>query len=303
LRDSLPKRSKPGLVSVVIPVRNGERHVGEQLEAIASQTYSGPYEVVLVDNGSTDKTVEIARHWVGRLPQLRIADAGDAPGLNRARNAGAAAAHGDFLAFCDADDVVDARWLAELVAAAHRADIVGGARDRQRLNEPLCRAWVPDEATDKLPVKHDFLPSVSGGNCGIWTDVARELGWNSAFVYASTDIEFAWRAQLAGYRIALAPNAVLHQRSRATLRGLAKQWFAFGVSGPQLYREFRSEGMPRAKPGPAIRTWGWLLRTLPRAVFRPADRGHWVRVAARSLGSVVGSLRFRVLFLEAPARP
>ena len=162
---------------------------------------------------------------------------------------------------------------------------------------------MPEDGVEKLPVKHGFLPSVSGGNCGIWTDVARELGWNPAFAYASTDIEFAWRAQLSGYRVALAPNAVLHKRCRPTLAGLARQWFSFGLSGPQLYREFRSKGMPRAKLGPALATWAWLLRTLPRALRRPDLRGHWVRVAARSLGAIVGSVRFRALFVEAPERP
>ena len=303
VRAFLTDRSEPRLVSVVIPVRNGELHLGEQLAALSAQDYQGPWELVLADNGSTDRTLQVAREHRDRLPELRIADAGGAPGLNRARNAGAAAARGDFLAFCDADDVVDPRWLSELVAAGREADIVGGVRDRRRLNDPICRNWVPDDGVEELPVKHGFLPSVSGGNCGIWTDVARELGWNPNFVYGSTDIEFSWRAQLAGYRVGLAPNAVLHQRCRASLGRLARQWFVFGLSGPQLYREFRSKGMPRTRFGMAVRTWAWLVPTSLRALRDSEFRGHWVRVAARSLGAIVGSARFRVLFLEAPERP
>jgi glycosyltransferase involved in cell wall biosynthesis len=297
------KRPEPGLVSVVIPVRNGEPHLAEQLAALSSQTYRGRWEVVLANNGSTDQTVEIARRWAPRLPQLRIVDAGDSPSLNRARNAGAAGASGDFLAFCDADDVVASTWLAELVLAAGEADIVSGVCDRQRLNAPHCRDWVPYKDSGELPLKHGFLPSVSGGNCGMWSDVARDLGWNPAFAYGSADIEFSWRAQMAGYRVAHAPDAVLHHRHRPTLAGLARQWFSFGLSGPQLYSEFRSVGMPRVHPGPALRTWGWLLRTLPGVVRKADLRGPWVRVAARSLGAIVGSVRFRVLFLEAPERP
>jgi glycosyltransferase involved in cell wall biosynthesis len=296
-------RRAPDLISVVLPIRNGERHLAEQLAALASQTYARAWEVVVVDNGSTDRTAEIARSWASKLPALRMIDAGTRPGLNRARSVGAAAARGDFLAFCDADDVVDPGWLAELAGAAGTGAIVGGVCDHDHLNDGVWRDWVPPDRGEALPVKHGFLPAASGGNCGMWTSVAREVGWNEEFVYGSSDIEFSWRAQLAGYRLARAPRAVLHQRLRSNLRGLASQWYGYGRSGPQLYREFRSAGMARPDPRRALQTWGWLLRNLPRSFHDERFRGHWVRILARSFGSVVGSVRCGVLFLEAPARP
>jgi glycosyltransferase involved in cell wall biosynthesis len=296
-------RRAPALVSVVIPVHNGERHLAAQLAALAAQTYDGAWEIVLVDNGSTDGTLATARAWAPRLPPFRVADAGRHRSLNHAREVGAAAARGDFLAFCDADDVVDAHWLAELAKAAEDADIVGGVREYERLNDPLCRAWLPADGAEALPLKHGFLRSVSGGNCGMWTHVARDVGWDETFMYGSSDIEFSWRAQLAGYRLVAAPQALLHQRHRSTLRGLARQWYRYGRSGPQLYGKFRSAGMTRPGAKHALATWGWLAGAAPRAMRDPRFRGHWIRIAARSLGSVVGSGRHRVLFLEAPARP
>ena len=147
-----------------------------------------------------------------------MVDAGGQRGINHARNTGAAAARGDFLVFCDADDVVDRDWLAEMVEAAQNADIVGGHLDFDRLNEPVCRSWIPPLPDGAFAVEQGFLPGVPGGNCGMSASVADELRWNEAFVFGSSDIEFSWRAQLAGYRIAFARQAVVYRRCRARVR-------------------------------------------------------------------------------------
>jgi glycosyltransferase involved in cell wall biosynthesis len=292
-------RANPSLVSVVLPVLNGEAHLGEQLAALAIQTYEQPWEVLLVDNGCTDRTLEVVRRWAPRLPALRVVDARERRGLNHARNAGAAAASGELLAFCDSDDVVDPGWLAALAAAAVGADIVAGVLDSELLNRGLPRPrGTPPPQT--FPIRHRFLPGLPGGNCGVWTSVARELGWNEEFRYGSSDLEFAWRARLAGYRIAAASDALVHVRRRAGLRSVAVQWFRYGLSAPLLYREFRSAGMPRTSVTAGARTWAWLAKEGARALRSRPFRRDWVKVAARSAGSVAGSVRYGVLFLESP---
>jgi glycosyltransferase involved in cell wall biosynthesis len=86
------------LVSVVIPVFNGERFLGQALDSAFAQDWQ-PLEVILIDDGSTDATAEVARaRPVTYLHQ-------DHQGVSGARNAGVAAARGEFVAFLDADDV------------------------------------------------------------------------------------------------------------------------------------------------------------------------------------------------------
>src|SRR4051812_33344836 len=116
----------PKLVSVVVPVRNGADTLSGQLRGLAGQTYAGEWEVVVADNGSTDSTRAIAELWRPELPHLRVVDAGASGGPAAARNRGAAAAEGEFLAFCDADDIVTPDWLASLVEAGLDHDIVTG---------------------------------------------------------------------------------------------------------------------------------------------------------------------------------
>jgi glycosyltransferase involved in cell wall biosynthesis len=289
-------KASPALVTVVVPVLDAEPWIGEQLEALARQTYAGDWEALIVDNGCRDRSGEIARGFAGRLPGLRIVTAHARRSLNHARNAGAAAARGDFLAFCDADDVVTETWLEALAAAAHRADIVGGTFELDSLNPPLYRAWRPDRPPADVEVEHGFLPFVSGGNCGVWTAVAREVGWDEAYDYGSSEAEFCWRAQLASHTVGFAPEAVIRLRYRRSLRGLARQYRGYGCSAPSLYRSFRHVGMQRDNRE-ALRWWGWLLRHSPDLLRSAARRGNWVRIAAFRWGRVAGSVRARTLFL------
>jgi glycosyltransferase involved in cell wall biosynthesis len=98
------------VVSVVIPVRNGAHMIEASVASVLAQENVGPLQVIVVDNGSTDQTMAFVRERFGKrvtlLEELT-------PGAAAARNAGLARAHGDFLAFLDADDL----WLPGKLAA------------------------------------------------------------------------------------------------------------------------------------------------------------------------------------------
>jgi len=87
------------LVSCIIPTFNGERFVGEAIESILGQTYT-PFEIICVDDGSTDGTQAIVRGFGDRVQYVHQENAGPAT----ARNRGARSARGEFLAFLDSDD-------------------------------------------------------------------------------------------------------------------------------------------------------------------------------------------------------
>lgn len=282
---------------MVIPVRNCAGHLGEQLAALARQTYRGDWEVVVADNGCTDETLAVAESWAKRLPGLRIVDARARRGPNHARNAGAAAAGGDFLAYCDGDDVATPRWLEALAAAGHDADVVGGCLDWQALNPPSVLAWRPQPPMTDLLLELGFLPYAPSCNLGVWTTVARRVGWDERFVSGGCDQPFAWRAQLAGYRLAFAPDAIMQQRFRSSMPSMAWQFFGYGKSLPQLYRSFRHAGLPSPDNAGAAREWARLGRRIPDLWHSRGRRGHWVRDASFGLGRLAGSLRHGVAYL------
>ncbi|MCW3008321.1 MAG: putative glycosyltransferase [Solirubrobacterales bacterium] len=102
-------------VSVVVPIYDVESYLAECLDSIVHQTFSD-LEVVLVDDGSTDGSAAIARDYVDRDPRFRLISQPNG-GLGRARNVGADAARGEFLAFVDSDDKLALNFCELLVGA------------------------------------------------------------------------------------------------------------------------------------------------------------------------------------------
>jgi glycosyltransferase involved in cell wall biosynthesis len=285
------------LVSVIIPARDTEDVLPHQLEALSRQTYMGAWEVIVADNGSRDRTKEVARTWAARLPALSVCDASFRPGANLARNVAARAAQGDFLAFCDADDVAADGWLEGLVAAAAGFDLVGGWCEDMTLNDPMTRGWRLAHPRNGLPVVLGFLPYAISANLGVWASVHNAIGgWNDGYA-GGDEVDFCWRAQLAGFTLGFAPRAVMHYRHRTGLRALARQLTIYGMAEPRLYRDFRGRGVPPKRLRGSFRNWLWVAAHLPYLFASAERRGIWVRRAAFSWGRLRGSVRYRVVCL------
>src|SRR3954447_26423119 len=109
-------------VSVVVPVRDGARVIGECLDALTAQRGAPPYEVLVVDNGSTDNTAAAVRAH----PSAPTLVTESRPGSYAARNAGIIAAAGSVLAFTDADCTPAPTWLAAAMAALDGAELGAG---------------------------------------------------------------------------------------------------------------------------------------------------------------------------------
>lgn len=286
------------LVSVVIPVLNQAQTLPQQLEALAEQTYKGAWEVVVVDNGSSDGSPQVAAEWSDRLPALRVVHALDRKGCSYARNVGARAARGDFLVACDGDDRVTPQWLEAMAEAGLNSAIVGGRLDQLSLNPPLTRAWRPLLPDDQLPIALGFLPYAVGANCGLRTEVFKTLGgWCEDLAVCGDDIDLSWRAQLASYRISFTSEAVVQYRFRDDPRATARQFFNYGRVEPYLYRTYRDNGMPRSSLRKAIREWIWILLRVGDLGGTAERKGAWMRKAAYRGGRLVGSLRARSVFL------
>ena len=123
--DDAPTSERPR-VSLVIPVRDEENSLPELLDGINRQTYP-PAEIIIVDGGSVDRTLDLARQMTAGDVRFCVLDAGDGtPGRNR--NVGAEAAENTWVAFIDAGTRPEPAWLEHLVEAARRsgAEVVYG---------------------------------------------------------------------------------------------------------------------------------------------------------------------------------
>ena len=286
-------KSEFQMVTVVVPALNAEATIGDQLAALAEQTYAGPWEIIVSDNGSTDRTNEIVRSWAPRLPPVRILDSSNRPGVAHARNVAAAVA-GELIAFCDADDVVTPAWLEELVrTAADGADIAGGALDHHTLNDPAI-GRARGGSTTELQRTYRFLPYAVGGNCAVRREVFVKLdGWDTRYTRAE-DVDFSWRAQLAGYKVVFAPRAVIACRHRESSLAGARQVLDYARAEVRLYKQYGSVGARRRRATEVARSYIYLLTRLPYLVISRRRRTTWLVTAAHNLGRVWGSVEHRV---------
>jgi glycosyltransferase involved in cell wall biosynthesis len=283
-------------VSVVIPALNAAHCIGEQLEALARQDPPFRWEVVVADNGSTDGTADVVMSFADRL-NVRVTEE-PTRGHTRARNAGAKAARGRKLLYCDADDEVGPTWVAAMAAELDRSDLVGGYVDDASLNDSDSQQWRRTQDQTGLPTKMGFLPLAISANLGIRADVLRTIGgFNQDYGEGCNDVEVCWRAQVKGFSIGYAPDAVVSYRYRTSIRGMAKQMYARGRAEPQLYRDFLPHGVPRRRPRETVRSFGTVIVHLPDVVRGKGRRGRWVKRVCLLGGRIRGSVEHRTFYV------
>lgn len=226
-------------LTVIIAALDAEGVLGGQLAALAAQDCPVPWEVLLCDNGSSDGTVALAERWAGRLP-LRVIDASGVRGAGPARNAGAQAARGEWLGFCDADDEVADGWLTAICAALAEHSFVAGPFEDHRLNGERVRRSRPNLQRKGLQYLTPGigLPHGGAGNLGIHRSVFLEVGGFDPRVRYLQDTDLCWRVQLAGHRLVFAPEMVVHVRLRSTFRGTYRQGRNFGAAQAALERKY-----------------------------------------------------------------
>ncbi len=284
-------------VSVVVPVFNAEATLAMQLEALAGQTYRGPWELIVADNGSADASRRVAERYLGRFASMRVADASRRGGSSFARNIGAAAARGKLLAFCDADDVVAPGWLEAIVGALERCDFVAGGVDDVSLNRGLPASWFrlrPEPADPTAGSR--FLPYAQSCNVAITRRAYDAVGGFDEGLMHGQDKDFSWRVQTAGFPLHFAPDALVAYRRRRSELALWRQYSGYGRSHAALYKRYRASGHPPSSLRGALGAYGRLLVTSWELLSRER-RGAWLRSAAIRWGRILGSIRERTLYL------
>jgi GT2 family glycosyltransferase len=192
-------------VAVIVPAADSAATLGATLAALADQDTGEPYEVVVVDDGSSDDTAAVAESAPGPVRLVRQERSGAAP----ARNRGAGETDAPVLAFTDADCVPTPGWLSAGLRAIEGADLVQGAvlADPAADPGPFDRSlWVTHETgfyeTASLFVRRSTFEA-AGGFEPLFpaTDVERPLG---------EDTWFGWRARRAGARTTFCAGALVH---------------------------------------------------------------------------------------------
>jgi len=245
--------------SVIICTRNGRERIGACLKAVekldradpqsnemsrervggrdaratvarASRPEGAAFETIVVDDGSTDETADFVAEHFPWVKLLRL----DPCGLSAARNAGAAAASGDVLAFTDDDCEPDGEWLVRLnrVFVDGRFAAAGGPnlppRPRSWREAVVCAApgapshvMLDDEEAEHLPGCNLVVSKAAFEAIG---------GFDPQFHTAGDDVDFCWRLRDAGYRLGFAPGAFVWHWRRPSIREFLRQQIGYGAA-------------------------------------------------------------------------
>ncbi len=284
LNGTCPPRPKNlPMVSVVICAYDAERTMRPCMESLRKLDYPN-FEVIVVDDGSRDRTAEIAMDF----PEFRLIRQPN-KGLSVARNVGLHAARGDIIAYTDSDCVVDPNWLTLLVRTMEEGgfDGCGGPNlsphEEGRLE--ACCAASPGAPSHVLTA-HDEAEHLAGCNMAFTKAALTKVGgFDPQFTSAGDDVDMCWRLIDAGYRLGFSPAAFVWHFRRNTIKAYYGQQRGYGRAEAMLYPLYSSRfnifgqigwrgtipGIARTIPGGSIKRVFWGAKVAgAQTLFDPA---------------------------------
>jgi mycofactocin system glycosyltransferase len=227
-------------VSVVVTVRNDREHLRKCLDALADLSYP-TYEVVVVDDGSTDGTTDlVSDHRLaddGRVRYVPVGSADDPCGIGASRNRGVEAAAYDVVAFTDADCRPRSDWLSDLVPCLATHDLVGG-----RVRPAGDSAASAYEAVNSSLDMGAHAARVDPGGATPYLPTANLVGTREVFETAgfpdrnvAEDVEVCWNALDAGFDVVYTPTGVVEHSYRSGLPFVRRR-ATYGASEALLAR-------------------------------------------------------------------
>ncbi len=225
--------------SVIIPAFNATKTIAQTLAALKSQAGAAPFETIVVDNGSTDDTLEIAQ----RLGAVLLKEKKRGPAA--ARNCGLRAARGDIILCCDADTVPSRRWVSEMLKAfADPATVLVAGNTLCYPPETAAERFVERTGVYDMQraLNRPVLPFVLTLNLGVRRAAALSIGGFCEELITAEDVDFSQRLLSAFQtRIVYRESALLYHHCRSDAQALSKQAYSYGDGMAECYLRYPNE--------------------------------------------------------------
>ncbi|HEX6797920.1 MAG TPA: glycosyltransferase [Ktedonobacterales bacterium] len=283
-------------MSVVIPAYNCQRTLPRCLSSLMAQTYPrARFELIVVDDGSTDATaaraLKAVRRWGGRFQLVRQTNGGPA----RARNAGIRAARGEIVAFIDADCTAERDWLQQIAASleAH-ADAAGvGGPLELRAAGSLVASYLGTTAFYRHRLRRGQVDYLLTANAGFRREALRRVGgFAEEWGAWCEDADLSFRLRDAGYSLLLAQEGgVSILEGPQSVRALASKLFRYGHGSAVLSRRWGNGRSPAVEllrhAGAVALSPALALRLAPRVGLGRA-LAFWPLIAVEHTAFVCG---------------
>ena len=232
-----PPEENKSFISVIVCSYNGSRTIDECLRHLTELDYPN-YEVIVVDDGSTDATPKIAQRYDVRLIRT------ENRGLSAARNTGREHARSDIVIYIDDDAYPDRDWLNYYNRAFQRTShaMIGGPNLVPLSDPPVaqCVGRAPGGPAHVL-LTDTLAEHVPGCNMGFRKSCLEEIGgFDPVFRVAGDDVDVCWRIQERGWTIGFVPTAVVWHHRRPSIRAYWRQQRGYGKAEALLQRKWPS---------------------------------------------------------------
>jgi glycosyltransferase involved in cell wall biosynthesis len=211
------------LISVVLNLLNEKRHIRDLLDSLVTQ--EPPFEIVIVDAGSWDGTVQIIEEYMKKYPEIKFHHHSGTRG--ESTNYGLSQAQGDAVATTGGDCIVNPFWLMELRKSLREYDIVAG--------KTINIGYHAFEDLDRVELYHrGFDISFPSANMAWRKDVLNSINGFDPWFLTAEDIDLNFRAVEKGYALEYNPDAIVYHRTKGSFIGFFKQAFWNGWGRKQL---------------------------------------------------------------------
>jgi glycosyltransferase involved in cell wall biosynthesis len=215
VKASLQRAKIADKVSVIVPVYNGEKYLREALNSVLKQSVR-PFEVLVIDDGSTDTTAEIAKQYGERLRYIKRSNGGAAA----ARNDGVKSATGNYIAFLDADDYWDKQKLALQLREIKKP---GSANMIFALSAQFYSPETGEDFRQRYQCPSQLVKGVHPGTLMMKREDFLKVGLFSTEYKTGEFIEWYQRAQEAGMTSAFLPEILMYRRIHPLNHGIVQK--------------------------------------------------------------------------------
>jgi len=226
-------------ISLVIITRNRSKLLKRCLESISRQT-TLPNEILIVDNNSTDGTMQTALAFAKKLPIKCLLE--KKIGYSFARNFGAKKASGDIIAFTDDDCVADKNWIRQMKKSFSipGVDLFGGEiKPLKTSNQTEIQKFLDSRNNLSISIQDHPLKRANLPNLAAKKKVLEKTGFFDEQMKSNEDTDFFWRAQEQGFNACLNLNAIIYHENRKTLAAFLEQLFRYGRYAPLLAKKHK----------------------------------------------------------------